>query len=107
MLVGCHLSVPVATPDPVGTAQKPLEQEPRRRVDHDFREVLAADEVDVINSQIYGGYLVAGRAVRSLPLDHDRAASSQAVGRLSEGDSVGPCLPEIAGEGSTVVSSLE
>jgi hypothetical protein len=59
LVLGCSdLRIPVCTSGPVGSSKQTLEEVPGRGIDHDLREVLAADEVDVIDSQVYGSDLV-------------------------------------------------
>jgi hypothetical protein len=55
--------IPVSASDTVGSLEQTLEEVPRRCIDHDFRQVLTADEIDVIDSEVYGSDLITGRPV--------------------------------------------
>ena len=79
------LAEPVGTAPAVAAGEQTVEEMVRRRVHDDVREVLAADEVDVVDAEIGRHDLVAGRAVRALPLDQDRRPAAQAVARVEEG----------------------
>ena len=83
--VGRDLAEPVGAAAAVAAGEQPVEQVMRRRVHDDARQVLAADEIDVVDPQVGGHDLVAGRAVRALPLDDQRDAVAQAVARGEEG----------------------
>ena len=84
-----HLGVPVASAGrdlarrsstaARTTEEQRVEDAGRGHVEEDLGEVLAADQVDVIDAQVDGRHLVAGGAARSLPLDHLGQATSQPV----------------------------
>ena len=56
-----------------------------RRVHDDARQVLAADEVDVIDAQVGRYRFVAERPVRALPLDDERWPAAQRVACAEKG----------------------
>ena len=79
------LAEPVGAAPAVPAGEQAVEEMVRRRVHDDLRQVLAADEIDVVDAEIGGHDLVAGRTVRALPLDQDRRPAAQAVARGEEG----------------------
>ena len=95
-----HLGVPVAdarhsaTPRPRPPArpadEEPVEDVRRRHVEEDLREVLAADQVDVVDAEVDGRHLVPRGTPGPFPLHHPGQASPQAVVGRQEGLSVGP-----------------
>ena len=74
----------------VPALEQPIEEVLGRRVHDDAREVLAADEVHVVDAQVGRHRLVADRAVRALPLDDERRAAAQRVTRVQERLAVHP-----------------
>ena len=80
--------------------QQGVEDVRRRRVEEDVREVLAADEVDVVDPQIDGRHLVTGCPSRALPLHDGGQPAPQAVGGGEEGLPVGPGGVELGVEGA-------
>jgi hypothetical protein len=62
--------------------EETVEQPRRSRVVHHLGEILAADLVDVVDSDICGNDVVARRPMRSLPLDALRRPASQPIVRL-------------------------
>ena len=102
-----HLGVPVPAagerlvaplrppPGLVRGDEQRVEDVGRRHVEEDVREVLAADQVDVVDPQVDGRHLVTGGAARPLPL-HDRGQpAAQPVGGRQEGLPVGPGRVEL------------
>ena len=78
------LAEPVGAAATVPAREQAVEQMMRRRVDHDARQVLAADQVDVVDPQVGGHDLVARSAMGALPLDEQWDATPQAFARGQE-----------------------
>ena len=112
-----HLGVPVPAagqdlPGRPGTPARPAEEERvedagRGHVEEDLRQVLAADQVDVIDAQVDGRHLVAGGAARPLPLDDLGEASPQAVACSQEGLPVRPGGVELGVIGAAGVQAFQ
>ena len=112
-----HLGVPVAAagehlprdPAPAGlpTEEEGVEHAGRGDVEEDVREVLAADQVDVVDAQVDGRHLVARGAARALPLDHPGQAPPQAVLGGEEGLPVRPRGVELCVEGAAAAETVE
>ena len=110
VLAGRHLGVPVAAAGedvaggPAGTAlpadEQVVEHVRGRHVEQDLREVLAADQVDVVDAQVDRRHLVARRPAGALPLHHGRQPSPQPVVGGEEGLAVGPGGVELGVEGA-------
>ena len=80
--------------------QQGVEDVRRRHVEEDVREVLAADEVDVVDTQVDGRHLVTGCPPGALPFHHGGQPAPQAVGGGEEGLPVGPRGVELRVEGA-------
>src|SRR5205823_11105526 len=80
----CDLTEPGRTPATVTAGEQAVEQVMGRSVHDDARQVLAADQIDVVDPKVGGHDLVAGRAMCSLPLDDYRLSTSQSVARREE-----------------------
>jgi len=101
------LSEPISSSHAVATLKEAFEEVRRRCVDHDAGEVLAADQEDVVDTQINRSHLVARCAMRAFPLDDHGASASQAVGSREERLTVLPCSAEVLGQTGAVVRSLK
>ena len=88
LLRGHHL-VPVGLLPLARGGEQPVEEPGRRRVGDVARQVLAADEVHMVDAQVHRRHLVAGRATAAGPLDQAREPAPQRVLGLEEGQSVG------------------
>jgi hypothetical protein len=86
-----HFVVPVGTgAQSVSALEEPVEEVLGRRVDDDAREVLAADDVHVVDAEVGRHRLVADRTVRPLPFDDDGRPVSQRITRVQERAAVHP-----------------
>ncbi len=102
-----HLGVPVAG-QPLLAArsaapradQEIVEHVGRRGVEQDGGEVLATDEVHVVDPEVDGRHLVAGCPAGALPLDHVGPPPAQAVFGGQEGAAVLECRVELGVEGA-------
>jgi hypothetical protein len=76
VLVGCYVAIPVSTAHSVRSLKESFKEVHGGGVDHNLREVLAADEEDMIDPKINRGDFVTGGPVRSFPLNRDRPSAS-------------------------------
>ena len=89
------------------TEEQCVEDAGRGDVEEDLGQVLAADQVHVIDPEVDGGHLVARGAAGSLPLDHLGQASPQAIAGGQEGLPVGPGGVELGVVGATGPEAVE
>ena len=76
-----RVAAPPGRPGPAPPTRSASKTLPRRHVEEDLRQVLAADQVDVVDAQVDRRHLVPGGAAGPLPLDHLGQPAPEAVAR--------------------------
>ena len=87
--------------------QQPVEEPGRGRVGDVARQVLAADQVDVVDPQVDRRHLVTRRPTAPGPLDQAGPPSPQGVRGLEEGPTVGEGGGELGVERPRAVQGVE